>query len=78
VGHFTYTFESGTGQPGSVARLLSIADDQGNVQSLSWGTGLTVSDSSSGRQLVFNGSGGYLSSVDAPGNPGTPRQYRSI
>jgi YD repeat-containing protein len=70
-GPYTYTFGAMNPTTGR-APLLSIADDHGNRQDLSWGGGLTVSDLTSGRQLLFTaGAGGYFTQVDAPGNPGT-------
>ncbi len=71
AGIYTYNFEA-TGNPGTRGRLLSISDIFGNQQTLSWGTGLTVADSSSGRSLIFNGTGGYFTSVDAPASGSLP------
>ena len=51
---------------------MSLRDEIGNQQTLNWTAGLTVTDSSSGRQLLFSaGSGGYFDTVTAPGTPGT-------
>ena len=74
-GRYTYRFEPlpstdpNNFQP---ARLIAVIDDMGNQQSLTWGSGLTVTDSSSGRQRTFvAGTGGYYTTVNAPGSPGT-------
>jgi len=68
LGFFTYTFSAMAGSPGT-SQLTSIADIFGNQQTLSYGGSpyVTVTDSSSGRELLFyTGTGGYLASVDAP------------
>ncbi|HET6387585.1 MAG TPA: RHS repeat-associated core domain-containing protein, partial [Armatimonadota bacterium] len=72
AGFFTYTFSAPSGAP-ATSQLLSIGDVFGNQQTLSYGGSpyLTVTDSSSGRELLFyTGTGGYLSSVDAPAGGG--------
>jgi len=74
-GRYTYTFEPLDPATGAGGRLVSIADDLGNQHVCAWQTGqnfLTVTDSSSGRQLVFrSGADGYLATVDAPVYGGT-------
>src|SRR5579884_1907540 len=78
-GYFTYTFQQVSTNP-LVARLIAIQDELGNQQTLTWGSAvpfLTVTDSSSGRRLVFHAdASGYVSSVDAPALSGsTPNTH---
>ena len=81
-GDYTYTFvkTSALNQP-LYARLVSIQDNLGNTQTVSWnGTNaLTVTDSSSGRKIVINaGSSGYIGSVDAPENATTVHTHTTL
>jgi len=78
-GHYTYVFGP---LASGVAPLLSITDPQGNMQTLAYGINgnyLTVTDSSSGRQMWFKtGTGGYISEVDAPNSALTASAIRSV
>jgi RHS repeat-associated protein len=77
-GIYTYKFSTLSGTPGK-AKLLSIGDDRGNLQTLTWGTGLTVTDNSSGRQMTFTpGAGGYFTAADAPGAGGLPGVHTTL
>jgi YD repeat-containing protein len=75
-GRFTYTFQTISTNP-LIARLTAIADDRGNTQTLNWTGGLTVTDSSTGRQLVFTGSPCFTR-VDAPAYGGQPGIYTTL
>lgn len=80
-GRYTYTFEALAGTPG-VGRLLSIEDDLGNRHTCVWTSSgayfLSVTDSSSGRQLLFKaGPSSYLDQVDATANEGSAPAVRT-
>jgi RHS repeat-associated protein len=74
AGHYTYTFHNFGSPQLFTAQLTQINDLAGNIQYLDWGANdypvgplLTVSDTSSGRALVFKANtAGYVGSVIAP------------
>ena len=85
-GRYTYTFQQvSSGAALLQARLISIKDEQGNEQTLSWGDAsnpllplLAVTDQTSHRHLLFNaGPNGRIGAVIATENDGTTPHTRT-